>query len=164
MSARYQDKKYHYIDRSCCCLLAVVFFYAGIPKLFHPVDFALTIEAYGMLPDMLVIPVSYLLPLFEVVLGLALLQGRVEGVWAALFLLISFILILSYALYLGLDIDCGCFGPEDPEQAAFSGIRTALIRDFLLLIPVIIPLTLRKAYAELWLPLFLNPLFLKEKK
>jgi hypothetical protein len=30
---------------------------------------------------------------------------------------------------LGLDIDCGCFGPEDPESRAYGGLRTALYRD-----------------------------------
>jgi hypothetical protein len=52
-------------------------------------------------------------------------------------MLLLFIGVLSYGLYAGLDIDCGCFGPEDPEHLAFSGLRTALLRDFLFCIPVL---------------------------
>jgi hypothetical protein len=52
-------------------------------------------------------------------------------------LLLLFIGVLSYAVWLGLDIDCGCFGPEDPEHRAFAGLRMALFRDVLLSIPVL---------------------------
>jgi hypothetical protein len=37
---------------------------------------------------------------------------------------------------MGLDVDCGCFGPEDPEAEAFHGLRTALYRDLFMLAAV----------------------------
>ena len=49
-------------------------------------------------------------------------------------LLVLFIVVLSYGMYLGLDVDCGCFGPEDPERDAFSGLGWAVTRDFMFLI------------------------------
>ena len=52
--------------------------------------------------------------------------------------------MLSYAIFLGLDIDCGCFGLEDSEAQAFAGIRVALMRDLLFVVFAVIPLVLRK--------------------
>ena len=40
-----------------------------------------------------------------------------------------FMAILGYGISMGLDVDCGCFGPEDPESKAFHGLRAALYRD-----------------------------------
>ena len=60
-----------------------------------------------------------------VALGL-FFNRRWAKVWAAV-LLILFIAVLGYGIWLGLDIDCGCFGPGDPEHDAFSGLRTALV-------------------------------------
>jgi hypothetical protein len=51
-------------------------------------------------------------------------------------MLIFFIAVLGYGIVLGLDVDCGCFGPDDPEQA-YHGLWSALIRDLGLLVPVL---------------------------
>lgn len=117
--------------------LALIFLYAGIPKLISWYDFALIVNSYAILPESLAIPAAIFIAALEVVAAIALLCGRVEGLSAIAGLLLLFIGVLSYALWLGLDIDCGCFGPEDPEHRAFSGIRTALFRDFLLCMPVL---------------------------
>jgi len=34
-------------------------------------------------------------------------------------------------------VDCGCFGPEDPEAEAFHGLRPALYRDLAMLAAVV---------------------------
>jgi hypothetical protein len=47
-----------------------------------------------------------------------------------------FITILSYGIWLGLDVDCGCFGPEDPEAQAFHGLRLALVRDIIMMLGI----------------------------
>lgn len=117
--------------------LALIFLYAGIPKLISWYDFALIVNSYSILPENLAIPAAIFIATIEVVAAIALLCGRQEGLWGIAGLMLLFIGVLSYAIWLGLDIDCGCFGPEDPEHRAFSGIRTALYRDFLLCIPVL---------------------------
>ena len=117
--------------------LALIFLYAGIPKLISWYDFSLIINSYSLLPENLAIPAALVIAALEVVAALALVCGRMEGLWGIAGLLLLFIAVLSYAIWMGLDIDCGCFGPEDPEHRAFSGIRTALMRDFLLCIPVL---------------------------
>lgn len=48
-------------------------------------------------------------------------------------LLLLFIGVLAYGLWLGLDIDCGCFGKNESEHKFFSNLRVAFIRDLFLL-------------------------------
>lgn len=120
-------------DRICRLVVAAVFVFAAVPKIFAPVQFAETIAAYGLLPDILVMPSALLIPPFELILAVGMLYARPWALWGGLLLLALFSLVLGYAIYLGLDIDCGCFGPEDPEAHAFSGLRTALTRDLVLI-------------------------------
>ncbi len=95
-----------------------------------PAAFLVVIDAFGILPEGFTGLVAYVLPVVEVSAGLALLfdvRGALETLGAMLLL---FMAILGYGIFLGLDIDCGCFGPEDPESRAFGGLRSALYRDF----------------------------------
>lgn len=125
-----------HIDLCCRLALAVVFLVAGIPKLLHPVQFGGIIDAYGLLPELLILPAAFFVSALEVAAGVALLLGRRIGMHLSAFLLLLFIVVLSYGIILGLDIDCGCFSISDPEHQAFSGMRSALIRDLVLLIPL----------------------------
>ncbi len=126
-----------YVVRASRWMLALIFLYAGIPKLVSWYDFALIVNSYALLPESLAIPAAIVIAGLEVAAAVALLCGRVEGLWGITLLLALFIAVLSWAIWQGLDIDCGCFGPDDPEHRAFSGIRTALVRDILLCIPVL---------------------------
>lgn len=117
--------------------LGGVFIYAGGSKLLAPGVFAVLIEAYGILPGGMVMPVAVALPVVEVACGIGLLFD-LEGSLAVLTgLLVLFIAILGYGIHMGLDIDCGCFGPEDPESMAFHGLRTTLYRDLVMLAGVV---------------------------
>lgn len=124
-------------------VVAFVFIYAAIPKLGDIAGFASVIEAYSLLPEMMVFPVAIVLPVLEVVLAVGILLGYRYFCIGGLGLMVVFISILSYAIFMGLDIDCGCFGPEDPEYSAFKGLRGALVRDLLLLLPLIYSIWLR---------------------
>lgn len=125
------------LDRGARWLLAAVFLYAGVPKIANPWIFAKVIGAYGLVPEPLLLPAAVVLPLVEIVAAVLLVCGRYEGLMLAAVMMLIFIAVLGYGIHLGLDIDCGCFGPEDPEHVAFSGLRTALMRDFLLCIPLL---------------------------
>lgn len=124
-------------DRVFRWLLAAVFFLAAIPKLFSPVDFSGIIEAYGLVPEILLLPAAVILPLVELIAGIQLIRAKRSGLWLTALLMVLFIGVLSYAVWMGFDIDCGCFGPEDPEHQAFAQVKTALIRDLLLCIPLV---------------------------
>lgn len=126
-----------WLDRFSRWFLAGIMLVAGVPKLMSPTAFAGVIEAYGLLPEIFLFPAALLLPLLEVIAAVQLIRGRKSGLWLTAGLMIVFIAVLSYGLWLGLDIDCGCFGSEDAEYAAFSGLRTALVRDLLMCIPML---------------------------
>ena len=102
----------------------------------EPRIFAVLIDAYGIVPETALMPVALFLPLLEVTAGAGLLfdiRGSLPVIGG---LLILFIAILGYGTAMGLDVDCGCFGPEDPESKAFHGLRQTLFRDFVMLAAV----------------------------
>ena len=98
-------------------MLSGIFIYSGLMKLMDPQRFAEIISVFGLLPHALIFPAAILLPILEVAAGVGLvfsLRGSLAAITAMLAL---FMAVLVYGIHLGLDIDCGCFGPEDPEQA-----------------------------------------------
>jgi Methylamine utilisation protein MauE len=112
--------------------LALVFLYAGVIKLADPVSFAVIIAAYGLVPEGLLMPIAVALPAIEIVAAIGLMFDLRGSLTLMAVLMMIFIAVLGYGLWMGLDIDCGCFGPEDPEGKAYAGMRPALYRDFVL--------------------------------
>jgi uncharacterized membrane protein YphA (DoxX/SURF4 family) len=110
-------------------LLAGVFVASGCLKLADPSALAVTVKALGLAPGWAALPLSALLAGLETLAGLGLLLGLRWSLPAVTGLLLFFIAILAYALDMGLDIDCGCFGPDEPEARAFHGLWSALGRD-----------------------------------
>lgn len=125
-----------WVDRLCRWGIGLFFLIAAVPKLFDVAGFAAVIDAYGILPDPLLLPMAVVLPVMEIILAVGLLRNRLYSKAGVAVLLLVFIAVLSYAVWLGLDIDCGCFGPEDPERQAFHGLKTALVRDIAMLLPL----------------------------
>lgn len=109
--------------------LGALFALAGALKLADPQAFAVIVKALGLVPKDLALPLAVLLPAVEVLAGLGLLFNLRGALGAITVLLLLFMGILVYALWLGLDIDCGCYGPAEPAARAFSGLWTALWRD-----------------------------------
>ena len=116
--------------------ISVVFIWSGITKLMAPKDFSLIIESYGLIPDVWILPTAVLLSVSEVAAGLGLLMDIRGSLTVITGLLILFMTILSYGIRMGLNIDCGCFGPQDPESKAFHGLWAALIRDIFMMLAI----------------------------
>jgi len=94
-------------------LVAGLFLYAGATKLRDPALFAQEIDNYELLP-WLAPYLAVSLPAVELVLGLVLLIGphpwyRAAGL-ACGGLMIAFTFAAGFAVFRGLNIDCGCFG------------------------------------------------------
>jgi len=143
MYAKKSDLSY----KLCRWGLGAVFIYAGSIKLMEPQVFAVLIDAYGVLPVGLLMPVAIALPALEVIAGIGLIFD-IEGSLSIIAgLLVTFIGILAYGVDIGLDIDCGCFGPEDPEAEAFHGLRGALYRDLVMLTGVIFMFSWRRYHG-----------------
>ena len=130
-----KKERFLFWTEMCCrSIVIIIFLAAAIPKLFNLEDFAEIITAYGMLPAVAVYPVALFLPLFEIILAVGLLLKMRASKYMGIALLLFFLAILSYAIAQGLDIDCGCFGPEDPKHRAFQGLRVAIVRDVVMVI------------------------------
>ena len=98
-------------------VLGAVFVYAAWTKLRQPWElFAMSIDAYILLPYWAVVLVARTLPWAELVIGLALMVGRWLRVWAgaASLLLLVFFVLMVRTYVKGMQIDCGCFGLGDP--------------------------------------------------
>ena len=117
--------------------LAAVFLWSGISKLLDPASFGLLIDAYGLIPKTWVIPSAILLSSIEVIAGAGLVLDIHGSLAIITGMMLLFIVILSYGIHMGLDIDCGCFGPRDPEVKAFHGLRQALYRDSVMMAGVL---------------------------
>jgi uncharacterized membrane protein YphA (DoxX/SURF4 family) len=114
--------------------LGAIFIYAAWTKLHPPVAislslFALQVDSYRMLPPWAVNTVAHTLPFLELALGALLVIGwplRIVSSVTSLLLLAFFgTMVRSYAL--GLEINCGCFGPNEKLGAG------TLLRDGALL-------------------------------
>src|ERR1700677_4892407 len=77
--------------------------------------FAMQVDSYQLLPPQIVSPVAHFLPPFELFLGLWLLSGilfRYSALATTLLLCVFFAMqVRTYRM--GLEINCGCFGPGE---------------------------------------------------
>lgn len=110
-------------------LLAAVFLLAAYSKLKQSyLIFALSIDAYQILPEWAVLWTARTLPWFELALGVLLIIGW-QLRWTSIAsagLLAVFLAILIYSYNRGAAIDCACFGVGEPLSAK------TLVRDGLL--------------------------------
>ena len=98
--------------------LGVIFIYAGFIKLTDPKAFAKVISLYDLIPESLLAPVAIGLPILEILAGIGLLFA-VRGSLSIIFgLLVMFVFVLWYGILKNLDIDCGCFSPQELKSQA----------------------------------------------
>jgi uncharacterized membrane protein YphA (DoxX/SURF4 family) len=77
--------------------------------------FAMQVDSYQLLPPQLVSPAAHFLPPFELFLGLWLLSGvlfRYSALMTTV-LLGAFFAMMVRTYKMGLEINCGCFGPGE---------------------------------------------------
>ena len=117
-------------------LLGGVFVVAGALKLPDPAAAVRAVRAYRLLPEGLVAPVAFGLPVVEIAVGLALLAGvfvRTAAIAAAVLVLV-FLAAVGSAWARGLQIDCGCFGGGGQVAADRTAYPTEVLRDGALLL------------------------------
>jgi uncharacterized membrane protein YphA (DoxX/SURF4 family) len=124
-----------WIGTAARLLLAGVWIAAGWLKLPDPDASVRAVRAYQLLPEWLVTPVGFGLPVLEIAVGLLLLLGlgtRIAAVFSAI-LLVLFIIGISSAWARGLQIDCGCFGDGGYAADAVEKYPWEIARDIGLL-------------------------------
>jgi uncharacterized membrane protein YphA (DoxX/SURF4 family) len=112
--------------------LAAVFLYAAYTKLRQPwLLFAMSIDAYHLLPEWAVLTLGRTLPWLELLLGLLLATGfglRYAAAGATILLAVFFAVMLQ-AYTKGMGIDCGCFGLGEkisPATLTRDGVLLAM--------------------------------------
>ncbi len=114
-------------------ILALIFMWSGAIKILDPDSFAIILEAFDLLPYTWTMPIAVGLPILEILAAIGLLFDVRGSLTAITGLLLLFLAVIGYGVWLGLDIDCGCFGPGDPEGEAYKGLRPDLYRDLVML-------------------------------
>lgn len=115
--------------RAARVFLGGIFLWSGTGKLLDPDAFARIISVYELVPDALLLPVAFGLPLLEVVAGLGLIFDLRYALSLVTGMLMLFVVVLQFGILKGLEIDCGCFSAN--EVAEQNGLRTAFRRDLL---------------------------------
>jgi uncharacterized membrane protein YphA (DoxX/SURF4 family) len=111
--------------------------------------FAMQVDSYQLLPPQLVSAAADFLPLFELFLGLWLLSGilvRYSLLFTTL-LLGGFFTLMVRTYRMGLEINCGCFGPGE-RLGPMSLLRDGLLLAFALAITITAFLTPRRSDAQ----------------
>ena len=118
-------------------ILGVVFIYASYPKILDPIAFSENIHNFHFTPTAIENLVALIIPWMELIVGVFLIIGVfLEGsVSITISMLVFFIIILSQAVFRGIDVHCGCFKTE--ADVGVTDLRFELIRhiveDFILL-------------------------------
>ena len=128
MKALLQWRGHAWLALAARLYLAYVFLFACWFKIQDPTAFALSIATYQLLPLPLINITALVMPWTELLAGAMLLLGlRVRA--AALLvvaMMVVFMIALSWALYLGLDMSCGCFASSS-DADPISGLT--MLRD-----------------------------------
>lgn len=102
-------------------LTALVFLSAGIAKMRNWTAFEGVVGNYRLLPAFAVRPISYLLPLIEILTGAALLAAAPGAEWLGAGLLSVFAVAMGINLARGRSqIDCGCFNSALKQTLRWS--------------------------------------------
>lgn len=104
------------IRNAVAILLGGLFVYASVDKLLEPAKFAEVVSNYQMLPAAWVAPVALTISVLEMLCGMLLIVRQMRPAASLWLLLLSLVFLggLAQAWSRGLDLNCGCFGFEEP--------------------------------------------------
>ena len=119
----------YYSWHLCRLLLGGVFIYAGGLKGLDVEAFAGQVAAYNILPYQWNLIVAATLPFIELIVGLHLIFNRWIRASAMVVagLCSTFLVLLMSVLVRGMEIDCGCFGPQDSSTPLQAIIRNLIL-------------------------------------
>ncbi|HET9656037.1 MAG TPA: MauE/DoxX family redox-associated membrane protein [Kineosporiaceae bacterium] len=131
MKARFQIAQ-PWLSTLARLFLAAVFIWAGWPKFLDSEGTVRSVRAFELLPEALVRPFAYGLPLIELALALVLVLGLATRIAALVTgaMMITFMFGIAWAWAHGLKIECGCFGNTGATVVdAVPGYIKDLFRD-----------------------------------
>ena len=111
-------------------ILGIIFIYASYSKILDPAAFSKNIHNFHITDNFVWVEnlVSLILPWLEFIVGVFLVFGVfLEGTTSiTIGMFIFFIIILSQAVFRGIDVHCGCFKTE--ADAGVTDLRMELIK------------------------------------
>ncbi len=113
--------------------LGLIFIFAGVSKLLDLESFAIIIESFEIIGETTSYYTAHVLSVIEVLTGIGLLIRVTPFIYITGGLLIIFSLVLSKGILMGLNIDCGCFGPFDPDFGSQGKLDHALYRNLIMI-------------------------------
>jgi hypothetical protein len=99
-------------------LLGGILIYASTTKIGHAEEFAVALANYRVIPSVLILLGSLIVPWLELILGVLLITGawRSTASFLTALLFLVFTLAVTQALVRGIDISCGCFDLTGTEE------------------------------------------------
>ncbi len=118
-------------------ILGITFLYAGIIKASASQAFAIALLPFTFIDSTWTGPLAMGLAWMEILAGVLVLAPRIYEAGAAMIagLCLVFIAVLSWALWNGYIVSCGCFGEDMAPSAA--KMLLAIGRDILLLVAAV---------------------------
>ena len=109
-------------------ILGIIFIYASYDKILDPAGFSKNIHNFHVTPITIENLAALIIPWLELIIGVFLIIGLfLEGTTSIIIaLLVFFIIILSQAVFRGIDIHCGCFKTE--ADAGTTDLSIELIK------------------------------------
>ena len=109
-------------------IVGVVFIYASYDKILNPAGFSDNIHNFHITPASVENLAALIIPWLELIVGVFLIFGVfLEGSTSiTIGMLIFFIIILSQAVFRGIDVHCGCFKTE--AEAGVTDFRMEIIK------------------------------------
>jgi protein-disulfide isomerase len=124
-----------WIGTAARLLLGIVWIWASLSKIAHPLTFTQAVRAYDATPEWLSKGIGYGLPVLELCLGILLVLGvmvRIAAAVSALLIVVFLIGIIEVAAR-GIKLTCGCFGGGG-TTAGSTSYTLDILRDLGLLI------------------------------
>lgn len=120
-----------WIGTAARLLTGTVWVVAGALKLPDLDASVRAVRAYDILPETIVPVVGTMLPILEVVIGLALLLGLVTRFSAVVSALLfgAFVIGIASVWARGIEIDCGCFGGGGAKEGAMDEYPIKIAQD-----------------------------------
>jgi uncharacterized membrane protein YphA (DoxX/SURF4 family) len=113
-----------WIYRIVRVIYVVLFVYAGVNKLLNPRAFATVIDAFGLVPDPLIMPIAVALPILEILAAVGLLFDVRGSLGLVAGLLVFFMAVVSYGIWMGLL--CGCWSRRPGGLQGLAGLYESI--------------------------------------
>lgn len=124
ISDRKNGPRIERIDLVVSFVFGIVLLVSGVSHWANPYRFLGSVYAYGLVGEDTGKLVAMFLPLLQMIVGISLI-ARIchDGAHLiALVMFACFVAVQSAAVFKGLDISCGCFGPYHESAVGFASL------------------------------------------